>query len=1082
MTLESRIGMPADLLERVQMLLDYCRDHHIPEEVAQAAARYLKTGASSAEFISAYHALSGQARVDTNAAEGDVRGRFLMEALSSADAELDAVDRRILDLCFALASITVRQFYCDIGSHDRVQAACAYACERHTDETHVWQYLLGVHEPLVLDADGTPNAASSALLSFLPAQLPDVWIGMRAFQRITFARQMRRLGSPYAEMITTQMLDDLRDEIERHWLYSHREVTDFYDLDPRRYDEWVFRLAETSSSNALSDWGRTAILKHLRERNSPRYLDLALDFARKPVAPKDRDATLQCAGLAVAYQADRPRYHKLLVDALLGSSQPLITCALMTALRDEDTYWTRVCFQRYLADMKRPGPIIHISSREMPMRTQLALGHLEPGHLESGYLASGRRAPFIVASWLLNSDDESLEQRRAYALTLLTHRNQEVRELAISWLSLQGSDVVSDVAPLLHSRTAATRLHAARILAAIGDENAYELLRARLATERNDDVRRVLRIALPANGSIGNATSRTGAGAETTIEMSSIEISTAMGAGSQSGDTPSDLLARISALVAEAEAAHHRLRSAEKPIYTWFELQSAPAPRWITGEEVPLLVLDYLLRAQARMREPVLALPVERALPLIDRMSAGEFALALAEAWAEHAPYKDIISVMLAAALGDDRTMAPVLARKVQRGIPYQKSYRFHNLRLQVLVPLASDALLDVVWNESPAGKEPKRITQATANEIFARVAARRGDNLEDLFDAHIGLGRISQTADGFYDAYPGYHHQKDYGEKRHRLAINADWTLQITDDTDAEVLSAAIPRPIDSGARIRAMYKQIPYTWGAVLQDVFDNMLSHARRLETALATQRTWTVTRWAELFLRHPFMHIIGGGLIWGLLPSVRSESYTTLFLLLPDCTLRTADGGILALPNDGVVRLVHPLELNEAAHDRWMSRLASDGVTPCIYQLDRPVFRVPGDQHQVYQVQTPPIGWYLPQAHKNSLTYWSDDIRASGWDIASAEPGDQVQTAWKRFPTLGIEAALQRPVRPNFDIHTPIPMTLMFLPLDAVAPSTADRRALATDDARLLSFGDVPPIAYSEALLDVERLVAGGYYHD
>lgn len=1072
MTLESRTGMPADLLERVQTFLDYCRDHHIPDEVAQAAARYLTTGASSTEFISAYHALRGQALVDTNAAEADVRGRFLMEALSPADADLDALDRRILDLCFALASITVRQFFCDIGSHNRVQAACAYACERHTDETHVWQYLLGVHEPLVLDADGTPTAASSALLSRLPAQLSDVWFGIRAFQRTAFARQMRRLGSPYAEMITTQMLDDLRDEIERHWLTSHREVIDFYDLDPRRYDEWVFRLAETSSSNALTDWGRTAILKHLRERNSPRYLDLALDFARKPVAPKDRDARLQCAGLAVAYQADRPRYHMLLVDALLGSSQPLITCTLMTALKDEDTYWTRVCFQRYLADMKRPGPIIHISSREMPMRTQMALGHLE----------SGRRTPFIVASWLLNSDDESLEQRRAYALTLLTHRNQEVRELAISWLSLQGSDMVTDVAPLLHSRTAATRLHAARILAAIGDENAYELLRARLATERNDEVRRVLRVTLPANGSLASASARTGAAAETTIEMSSIETSTAMGAASQSGDTPADRLARISALVAEAEAAHHRLRSAEKPIYLWFELQSAPAPRWITGEEVPLLVLDYLLRAQARMREPVLALPVERALPLIDRTSAGEFALALAEAWAEHAPYQDIISVMLAAALGDDRIMAPVLARKVPRGIPYQKSYRFHNLRLQVLVPLASDALLDVVWDESPAGKEPNRIAQATANDIFARVAARRGDNLEDLFDAHIGLGSVSPSPDGFYDAYPGYHHQKDYGDKRHRLAINSAWTLQITDDTGAEVLSAAIPRPTDSGAQIRTMYRQIPYTWGAVLQDVFDNMLSHARRLETALATQRTWTVTRWAELFLQHPFMHIIGGGLIWGMLPSVRSESYNTLFLLLPDRTLRTADGGILALPNDGVVRLVHPLELDEAAHDRWMSRLATDGVTPCIYQLNRPVFRVPGDQHQVYQVQTPPIGWYLPQAGKNSLTYWSDDIRASGWDMAPAEPGDQVHTAWKRFPALGIEAALQRPVIPNFDIYGSIPMTLMFLPLGAVAPGTADRRALTTDDARLLPFGSVPPIAYSEALLDVDRLVAGGYYHD
>src|SRR5262249_24161637 len=82
---------------------------------------------------------------------------------------------------------------------------------------------------------------------------------------------------------------------------------------------------------------------------------------------------------------------------------------------------------------------------------------------------------------------------------------------------------------------------------------------------------------------------------------------------------------------------------------------------WKNGEPVPPVVLRYLLYRQSRVKTNQLDERTQQALPLLDRRTTGDIALALFNGWMGHGTKSDEAwSLPLVCALADERPIYPL--------------------------------------------------------------------------------------------------------------------------------------------------------------------------------------------------------------------------------------------------------------------------------------------------------------------------------------------------------------------------------------------------------------------------------------
>ena len=117
--------------------------------------------------------------------------------------------------------------------------------------------------------------------------------------------------------------------------------------------------------------------------------------------------------------------------------------------------------------------------------------------------------------------------------------------------------------------------------------------------------------------------------------------------------------------------------------------------------------------------------------------------------------------------------------------------------------------------------------------------------------------------------------------------------------------------------------------------------MASQKLRLEQALISVRFWQAEKWEELFVRNPIMHLFATGLIWGV---YENGTLQETFRYMEDGSFNTVDEEEYAFPGDGMIGLVHPLELRKEELDAWKQQLSDYDVIQPFAQLERPVYRV------------------------------------------------------------------------------------------------------------------------------------------
>ena len=245
---------------------------------------------------------------------------------------------------------------------------------------------------------------------------------------------------------------------------------------------------------------------------------------------------------------------------------------------------------------------------------------------------------------------------------------------------------------------------------------------------------------------------------------------------------------------------------------------------------------------------------------------------------------------------------------------------------------------------------------------------------------------------------------------------------------------------------------------------------------------TQHRWPGRRWLELFLDHPVLRPFGERCIWASYappsePSpARGESASSphsIFRALGDGTLTDADDEIVSLDDDAPVGLVHPLDLDAGTIAEWREHLADYEIEPPFPQLDRSIARRdPADAAHRSTAR-------FEACSLSALTFHGRAARL-GWRRGAVADAGYVSTYWRRFGAAGLDAFVVVDgmyVTPDTDSVVEVGKAF-FVAAGSVSTASDPHDAPQHErDERLVAFGNVPPVVYSEAIGDLERITQG-----
>jgi hypothetical protein len=474
----------------------------------------------------------------------------------------------------------------------------------------------------------------------------------------------------------------------------------------------------------------------------------------------------------------------------------------------------------------------------------------------------------------------------------------------------------------------------------------------------------------------------------------------------------------------------------------WLGENDLPEIKMRDGALLDPSLVRFLLHRQSRQKEPIVDPEAAPLYALIDRKTSGDFAFKLLGAFLDaETPKNDAWALIIAGVLGDNRVIT-TLATKV-RGWAQDFAQKLGEWGIEALALNESDAALMAVeaiatkFKDNPRRKF-KVIGEAAQNAI--ELAAKRlGITMDELGD------RIVPTL-GFE---PGRPRRIEAGRRVIEATIGMDFKLSMK---DVETGKRAVSIPKTASPQVVAEFKGL----GKLLLEVAK---SQAARLENLMVLQRRWPARRFRELFLEHPVLFPFAVRLVWGTYSP--DAKILSTFCALPDRSLTDSSDEPVDLPTDDTpVGIAHPLDLSEEQLNAWRAHLADYEIESPFSQMDRPVMRVVPEQRELKMYDE------LKGSQLNALSFRSKSER-SGWSRGPVGDGAMIASYRKRFAGLGIEAYVTIDGLPVYtDPTAQVTVgSVLFIPIDTTPRDFQER---------LMKLGEVPALAFSEAVGDMTRI--------
>ncbi|MBR4731555.1 MAG: DUF4132 domain-containing protein [Lachnospiraceae bacterium] len=308
---------------------------------------------------------------------------------------------------------------------------------------------------------------------------------------------------------------------------------------------------------------------------------------------------------------------------------------------------------------------------------------------------------------------------------------------------------------------------------------------------------------------------------------------------------------------------------------------------------------------------------------------------------------------------------------------------------------IAAEAVKALALNDSPtallivdgmARKYKFKQVRKAAQDAMAFAAAQLGLSVEELADRIVpDLGFDERLERHF-----------DYGTRSFTVRISPSLDIEVKDESGKKLKSLPAVGKSDDEAKATAALEEFK----ELKKQMKTTVKTQALRLELAMSLDRKWTAENWKKLFVKNPLMHQFAISLIWGTYKDGKLEQ---TFRYLEDGTFNTVEEEEYELSEDGLIGLVHPIELEKETIDAWKEQLSDYEITQAVEQLDRPVFKLAEEEKG--QMTLDRFGGKL----LNGLSL-AGKLVGLGWNKGTPQDAGVYYSYWRKDVEAGYGAEL------------------------------------------------------------------------
>ncbi len=497
------------------------------------------------------------------------------------------------------------------------------------------------------------------------------------------------------------------------------------------------------------------------------------------------------------------------------------------------------------------------------------------------------------------------------------------------------------------------------------------------------------------------------------------------------------------------EELKERIEKAQKrgnldnPIEKWLDESQLPTLNWLSRKAFTANEIRYLFYRQSRTKDIRIDSEAKPMLALIDKSSSHDFAAALLKTYFTNgADAKQKYCLGLGAILGSDdecNSLKSKITQWADAGRGKMAEYAVKALALN-----GSTKALRAVEFFSRKYKNKNKNIGAAANEAFVIVAEDLNISPYELADSIIpdfgfdGLFKEFEVNDDTYRAY-----------------IDNDFKLAYLNE-DNKVLKSL---PKATSNELKEEFKEI----GKEIKDI---VKSQSSRLEQYLVIQRKWNTEKWQAFFMGSPVMFAYAVRLIWGIYDT--DNQLIDTFRCQEDQTLINLEGDEIELPEDAQIGMVHPISLTAEQVTYWTENLYDDDIQPIFPQLTRPVISLNEKDKNLK------ISRAFQGVQYGGYGFISK-MEKIGWNRGSVVDGGWISSYFKDFSDLGFTAIITQQGElcvGYYDGNAEL-NELMFVRKKAVQfGSYIYDEPSNENDERLMAFGEVLAIIYSEVMADMQ----------
>ncbi|MEI0564832.1 DUF4132 domain-containing protein [Brachyspira pulli] len=229
--------------------------------------------------------------------------------------------------------------------------------------------------------------------------------------------------------------------------------------------------------------------------------------------------------------------------------------------------------------------------------------------------------------------------------------------------------------------------------------------------------------------------------------------------------------------------------------------------------------------------------------------------------------------------------------------------------------------LVDGLTRKSPTAKIKEVAIETMENAAY--MLDMTADELSDRIIPNFGFSQKGERVLNYG------------GEARRTFTLSIDNNLELTiTDNEKQKIIKSLPAPNSKDDKAEADSAKKECT---TLKKEIKTLIQNQKiRLQKVLLNGRKWTYNNFKTVFVENPIMNIFALKLIWGAYDE--NNNLIQSFRYMEDGTFNTVDEEEYTLPENSLITLVHPSELDADTIAKWKTQLSDYEISQPIEQLD------------------------------------------------------------------------------------------------------------------------------------------------